>query len=164
MPDRIKAGTILIKRDALLPEALRFESEPCAFGWSFVKNLDGYGLDRQIRKTGWTFFYLAGRIETVVFGFDGEKALRKAVERILAKVKSEQCNSLEITKVTSKHFLGLRYTRVTAHSRHIQESLFLFRADTRPEWGLLARRKELHEDLYPQEMVAQPSVGGVSNG
>jgi hypothetical protein len=33
---------------------------------------------------------------------------------------------LEITRVASKHFLGLPYVSVSACSRHIQESLFLF--------------------------------------
>ena len=42
MPDTIKTGTILIKDGTFLPDALRFESEPCATGWRLVKNLDGY--------------------------------------------------------------------------------------------------------------------------
>ena len=36
MPDTIKMGTILIKEGTLLPELLRFESEPCAC-WRLVK-------------------------------------------------------------------------------------------------------------------------------
>ena len=32
MADRIKTGAILIKGDALLPESLRFESEPYSDG------------------------------------------------------------------------------------------------------------------------------------
>jgi len=37
MADAIKTGTILIKEGTLLPEVLRFESEPCAPGWRLVK-------------------------------------------------------------------------------------------------------------------------------
>ena len=55
MPETIKAGTILIKEGALLPEALRLESESCVPGWRLIKDLDGYGLDREIHKAGWTF-------------------------------------------------------------------------------------------------------------
>ena len=36
MPDTIKTGTILIKDGTLLPESLRFESEPCVPGWRFL--------------------------------------------------------------------------------------------------------------------------------
>ena len=52
MPDTIKTGTILIKDGTFLPDALRFESEPCATGWRLVKNLDGYGLGRKIHEAG----------------------------------------------------------------------------------------------------------------
>ena len=128
MPDTIKTGTILIKEGTVLPKAPPFESEPCASGWRLVKNLDGYGLDRKIHEAGWTFFYLAGEIKAIAFGFDRQKTARRAVKRILANLKSEKFNSLEITRVASKRFLGVPYASVSAHSRHIQESAFLFRA------------------------------------
>ena len=134
MPDTIKTGTILIKEGTLLPGTLRFESEPCAPGWRLVKDLDGYGLDRKIHEAGWTFFCLAGEIKSAVFGFDGEKTVLRAVKRILAKLKSERFNSLEITQVASKRFLGVPYASVSARSRHIQESLVLFRAKDLQEW------------------------------
>ncbi len=134
MPDTIKTGTILIKETTLLPDALRFETEPCAPGWRLVKNLDGYGLDRKIGDAGWTFFYLVGDIKAIVFGFDGQKTVRRAVKRILGRVKSEKFNSLEITRVAAKRFLGVPYASVSARSRHIQESAFLFRAKDLPQW------------------------------
>ena len=126
MPDTIKTGTVLFKDCTLLPEALRLESEPCAPGWRLVKGLDGYGLGRKIEAAGWTFFWLAGEIKTIVFGLDQQKTVRRAVKRILAKLKSEKFNSLEITQVAWKRFLGVPYASVSAHSRHIQESMFLF--------------------------------------
>ena len=126
MVETIKTGTILIKDGTFLPDALRFESEPCATGWRLVKDLDGYGLDRKIHEVGWTFFCLASEIRATIFGFDGQKTVRRAVKRILANLKSERFNSLEITRVASKRFLGVPYVTVSACSRHIQESLFLF--------------------------------------
>jgi hypothetical protein len=128
MPETIKTGTILIEDGTFLPDALRVESEPCAPGWRSVKNLDGYGLDRKIHEAGWTFFCLAGEIKTIVFGFEGQKRVRRAVKRILARLKMEKFNSLEITRVASKRFLGVPYVSISARSRHIQErSMFLFR-------------------------------------
>ena len=41
MAETVKAGTILIKDGTFLPDALQFESEPCATGWRLVKDLDG---------------------------------------------------------------------------------------------------------------------------
>ncbi len=144
MAETIKAGTILIKEGTFLPEVLRFETEPCATGWRLVKNLDGYGLDRKTHEAGWTFFYLAGETKATVFGIDGEKMVRRAVKRILAKLQSERFNSLEITRVASKRFLGLPYASVSVHSRHIQESLFLFRAKDLQE--LVPRRMDCRTD------------------
>jgi hypothetical protein len=126
MPEAIKTGTVLIKDGTFLPDALRFESEPCATGWRLVKDLDGYGLHRKANEAEWTFFCLAGEIKATIFGFDGQKTVRRAVKRILARLKSGKFNSLEITRVASKRFLGLPYVSVSACSRHIQESLFLF--------------------------------------
>jgi len=62
MADRISKGTILIEEGTLLPDSLRFESEPYSNGWRIVRNLDGFGLERKIRETGWNFFYMAGEI------------------------------------------------------------------------------------------------------
>ncbi len=134
MAETIKAGTILIKDGTLLPDALQFESEPCATGWRLVKNLDGYGLGRKIHEAGWTFFCLAGEIKATVFGFDGQKTVRRAVKRILTNLKSEKFNGLEIMKVQAKRFLGLPYASVCAHSRHLQENAFLLRAKDHQEW------------------------------
>ncbi len=134
MAETIKTGTTLIKDGTFLPDALQFESEPCATGWRLVKNLDGYGLGRKIHEAGWTFFYLAGEIKATVFGFAGQKAVRGAVKRILAKLQSEKFNSLEITRVASKRFLGVPYASVSAHLRHIQESPFLFQTKGVVEW------------------------------
>jgi hypothetical protein len=125
LPEAIKTGTILIKDGTFLPDAMQLESEPCATGWRLVKDLDGYGLGRKINDAGWTFFCLAGEIKATIFGFDGQKAVRRAVKRILANLKSSKFNSLEITRVASKRFLGVPYVRVWACSRHIQESLSL---------------------------------------
>jgi hypothetical protein len=171
MAETINTGTILIKDGTFLPDALRFESEPCATGWRLVKNLDGYGLGRKISEAGWTFFCLAGEIGATVFGFDGQNTVRRAVKRILANLKSREFNSLEITRVASKRFLGLPYASVSAHSRHIQENAFLLQAKDHQELVLsridsrlnqstrLARGKELRQE----EIIAERSVATILN-
>jgi hypothetical protein len=135
MPDTIKTGTILIKEGTLLPEVLRFESEPCAPGWRLVKNLDAYGLGRKLHEAGWSFSWRAGEIGATVFGLDEQKTLRRAVEQILANLESAELNCLEIMRVASeasKRFLGVRCVTVSAQSRHIHDSAFLFQAKELP--------------------------------
>lgn len=138
MAETIKTGAVLIKEGVPLPEALRFESESCVPGWRLVRGLDGQALDREIHEAGWTFFFLANEITATVFGIDGEKMVRRAIERILDNPRSGQCNALEITGVTSldsERFPLVHYVSVSAHSRHIQESLILFSAKDPQGWG-----------------------------
>ena len=134
MADKIKTGTILIKEGALLPESLRFESEPYSKGWRLVKDFDSRGLDRKIREAGWTFFFMAGGANVTAVGSDLEKTTHRAVKRVLASMKSDRLNCLEIGQIVVKRFLGLPYVAVTAHPRHIQESMFLFHAERPAEW------------------------------
>src|SRR5262245_42476179 len=121
MADTIKPGTILITESTLLPESLLFESEPYAYGWRLIKNLDSNGLDQVISQAGWNFFDIAGLIETNAVGSDEKKTIRKAIKRIIANLKSKNLNCLEITRVAAKQSLGLLYVSVSARSRHIQE-------------------------------------------
>ena len=134
MADKIKTGTILIKEGSLLPESLRFESEPYSKGWRLVKNLEACGLDRGIREAGWTFFFMAGAINVTVMGSDSDNTMRRAVKKVIACMKSDRFNCLEIAQVAVKRFLGLPYVTVSAHPRHIQESMFLFHAKRQAEW------------------------------
>lgn len=90
MPDTIKTGTILIKDGTFLPDALRFESEPCATGWRLVKNLDRYGLGRKVHEAGWTFFCLAGEIKATIFGFDVQKTVRKSSQANLGEPEARE--------------------------------------------------------------------------
>src|SRR3974377_2144526 len=99
-----------------------------------VENLDIRGLDRKIREAGWTFFYMAGGVSATAFGSDLEKTARRAVKNLLATMKLQRCDSLDIAQVVVKRFLGLLYVTVSAHPRHIQQSMFLSHAE-RPAEG-----------------------------
>lgn len=131
MAREVRLGTILIKDDALLPEGLRVESEPYVRGWNVVTGLDGNRLDRAVEPTGWSYFCLAGEVKTTVFGIDSQRMIRRAIQRILARGKSNGFNSMEITRlasVGSERFPLVRYVTLSARWRHIQESLFLSEA------------------------------------
>src|SRR6267154_3951746 len=106
--------TILIREKTLLPAGLAIESEVFLPGWRIVRNLDGSALARNIEGANWHFFYLAGEIRATVLGRDRPGTLRRAVKRVLAKQEGQKFNSLEITKVVSKRFLGIPFISVTA--------------------------------------------------
>jgi hypothetical protein len=120
-----RTKTVLIREDTRLPTTLAIESEAFLPGWRVVKNLDRQALTREVERANWNFFYLAGEIRATVFGREGLGSLRRAVKCVLAKQEGQKFNSLEITKIVSKRFLGIPFMSVTAHSRHIQQGVGL---------------------------------------
>lgn len=137
LQNAVRTGAVLIKDGTPLPETLQVEGDPCLPGWRLVRDLNGYALDGKVRTAGWTFFCLAGEIKTIAFGSDERSTVRRATKRILADPRSKPFNSLEITRVASRRFLGLPYVSVGARARHVQESLALFSAQ---------RIRESHEE------------------
>jgi hypothetical protein len=121
----IKAGTIMMKVGTIIPQSLRVETELYSRGWEIIKNADADGVDRDIRRADWNFFFLAASIQETAFGFWGERTVRRAMKRVLAKAELAKFNCLEITEISAKQFLGFPYVHISAHSRHIQKSPFL---------------------------------------
>jgi len=128
MTHDIKAGSILIEENTPLPKDLEFKSEICVPNWKVVTDFDGRGVDREIRKVGWTFFCVAGEVRASVFGIDAQNMIRRAVARILKNPKLGAFNALEIAQIASvgsARFPWICCVTVSARLRHIQESLFL---------------------------------------
>ncbi len=120
-----RSRTVFIREDTPLPTTLAIESEAFLPGWRVVKNLDRQALTREVEGAHWNFFYLAGEMRATVFGREGLGALRRAVKCVLAKQEGQKFNSLELTKIVSKRFLGIPFMSVAAHSRHIQQGVGL---------------------------------------
>lgn len=162
--DEMKTGNILIKEGVLLPEALQIESEPCVPGWRLVKDFDGYGMDREIRKTGWNFFCLTGEIRAFVLGTKEQSMVRRAIKRIVGRLRSTKFNSLEITRLVSKRFLRVTYVSVCVQSRHIQKRLLLFSAGDISEWGRMKRtviRTIAERITNPNGLASEKTTGQV---
>jgi hypothetical protein len=123
MTDTITAGSILVEEGTHLPKSLLLQSESDSNGWAAVKDLRST-VEKTIQEKGWTFFFMAGEIKTTVFGFDKQKALRVALKRLITDVRSQHCNSIEITRVMGKSFLRVPYVSVFAHPRHLQKGKF----------------------------------------
>lgn len=103
-----------------MPRSLRLPTQPDSNGWTTV-NGNRPAFEKTIHEEGWTLFFMAGEIKTSVFGFDRQHALRAALKRLIAVVKSQHCNGIEITRVTDKSFLKVPYVSVSAHARHLQK-------------------------------------------
>jgi hypothetical protein len=131
MPPNVQVGAILIEDWPLATQCLGLESEPYSGNWSLVKVLDGFTLDRKIHAAGWNFFFMATRVKAMFFGALGAEKIQNALNRILRKVKQQHFNGLEVTEIVAKRFLGVPYSIVSAHSRHIQQSCYLDNVEAR---------------------------------
>ena len=131
MPPAVQVGTVLIEEWPLMHQLLGLESEPYSGNWNLVKVLDGLTLDRKIHASGWNFFFMAAEVKAMFFGALGAKKIEHALKRILGKVKQQHFNGLEVTEIVVKRFLGVPYTVVSAHSRHVQQSCYLDSDQTR---------------------------------
>jgi len=116
-----QTGSILVEDGTILPRAMSLERSKSSHNWRSVLNFDRIGLDAQLAKAGWTFFYMAGVVRKFAFGLDADKRVRSAVGRVIGDVRRQRCNCLEITHMATRSFLGIPYTSVTAHARHIQD-------------------------------------------
>ena len=139
-----RTRTIFIREGTPLPTTLAIESEAFLPGWRVVENLDRQALTREVEGAHWNFFYLAGEMRATVFGREGRGALRRAVKCVLAKQEGQKFNSLELTTVVSRRFLGIPFMSVTAHSRHIQHDICLVPAkDSAPRIPVAPPNKEM---------------------
>ena len=136
MSQDVQVGTILMSE---WPPLFGLASEPYSGRWSVLKAIDGFALDRKIRAAGWNFFLMASEVKVMFRGLPGAKKMQQAVNRILGKVGKEHFNGVEITRIVTRRFLGFRYSIVSAHSRHVQQSCFMDGAEVRRDAALGGR-------------------------
>ena len=127
----IQVGAVLIDESPRIAQLVRFESEPYLGNWRLVKGLTGFSLDRMSRLSGWNFFFMATEVKAIIFGALGTSKVHNAMTRILQKVRGQHFNSLEVTAIEERRFLGVPYAVVSAHSRHVQQSCYLDSAEAR---------------------------------
>ena len=120
MTPALAAGDILMEGGAYLPDSVELQNSPFMGGWAAVKDVRA-AFEKKIQEAGWSFFFMAGEIKATALGWDKEKTLRSAFQRLIHDVKQLHCNSIEITCISNKSFLRIPYVTVSAHSRHLQQ-------------------------------------------
>jgi hypothetical protein len=143
MTPNVQVGTILIEDRPLVTRIFDLENESYSRNWNVVKAIDGVALDLKIRAAGWSFFFMAGEVKATVFGSLAANNIQKALKRIFSKMRKQNFNCLEVTKMVEGHFLGVPYITVCTHPRHIQQGCWLDSAQERAA----ARQKEI-QDSY----------------
>jgi hypothetical protein len=124
MADRISVGTMFLEDGTCTPESFVVGTERYSAGWSSILKSVSAHLGKELESVGWTFFYMAGEIRGNGFGFNDQSRIDRATAHVIDVVKRQNCNCLEITQISQRSFLGLSYTSVVAHARHIQRSRY----------------------------------------
>ena len=122
--EEIVAGSVLIKSSLRLPQSVRFASKRYG-SWKLLAGVDGFAAERKLSEAGWNFFFVVPEIRRSALSSNRSKALRRALKKIVSATEAQNSNALEIVRVTTQRFLGLHYTKVVAHPRHIKGSSFL---------------------------------------
>jgi hypothetical protein len=131
MPPSVQVGAILTEAWPAMTKLFGIESEPYSDNWSVVKALNGFALDRKLHAAGWNFFFMAAEFKVMFWGSQGADKIHGALTRLLGKVRGQDFNCLEVTGIVPKRFFGVPYTMVSAHSRHIQQSVYMNCTKTR---------------------------------
>ena len=125
MSNTLRVGALLMRVGTLPPRSLGVQTEACSPDWEWITNLDGDSFDRKVRNAGWSFFFLAAKIQVIVWGHCTDKIVSKAIRRVLTRARPAQFNCLEVTELSARRFCGIPYVHLSAHSRHIQEGAVL---------------------------------------
>jgi len=131
MQPAVHVGSVFIKDRSLITQLLELQTEAYCEDWNIVRELDSCALDRKAHAVGWQFFFIAAEVKAMFWGLAVEKRIQKAIRKILTNVQLHNFNALELTAIVSKHFLGVPYTIVSAHSRKLQQSNSLTSAEQR---------------------------------
>jgi hypothetical protein len=125
----ITDGTILFRTGTEFPPGFEIETTEYSHDWEVVTDSN---IDERLRLFGWNLFFIADAVKTTCLVV-GDASLRRGLNRLLKQIRPLNMNSLRVTNVASKDFMGFHYQVILAHPCHIQQGCFLQNADTRKE-------------------------------
>ena len=126
----IRAGSVLLRRDAALPDSAQFECKRYG-SWNLLTKANGFEVGRSLSDARWHFFFMVPEVRTGAFSSNRRLGLRKALNKVLAAVEVQSFNAVEITEIRTRRFLGWNYIQVVAYARHVNNSPFLREFDPR---------------------------------
>ena len=106
-------GGITIRQRHLVTRILDLGSESYSAKWVVLKVLD-----QELRSVGWNRSFVAEEAEATVFGSLAANNIQKALKRIFLKMRKQNFNCLEVTKMVENRFLGVPYITVCTHPHH----------------------------------------------
>jgi hypothetical protein len=120
----IQPGTMFMREGFLLPDSAQIETLGYSITWRVLSEMDNSNLGRRLSLIGLHLIFIPGELRVVQLG-SGAEAVRRGLKRMLALSCKEYLNCTEITQITPRHFLGVPYVVILAHSFHIQKGTVL---------------------------------------
>jgi hypothetical protein len=118
----IQAGTLLIRKGTILPASILLKASMTDEGFSAAQGgAELLQLKAELARAGWSYFYM-GAVKQTVFG-RGPERIASAMNGVAAKMRLNECNSLQIDAITPHSMLGIPYLSVSAHCCHIQQGV-----------------------------------------
>jgi hypothetical protein len=126
----ISEGALLLRSGTDLPLGVQVLTTSYSHEWKMVEGKDD--LDSRFHTAGWNLLFIANTLRATCVGIS-DTSLRRGLNRLLKQIRALNLNSLRVTHIVSKKFLGIAYTSLIAHPCHIQQGCFLQAADKRKE-------------------------------
>jgi hypothetical protein len=127
----IEVGTVMVQNGTLLPGGLGLYPRIYSRLWRSFNGSESESADKKLRSVGWNFFYIAEELKAYVFGHQPGRMRDSALGRLLEKVRLANFNAMQITAIHTARFLGIPYTVLHSHPRHIQQAGTLGNASER---------------------------------
>jgi hypothetical protein len=88
---------------------------------------------------------MAGKVKATAYGLNRQKAMDKALAKLIAAAMRQKCNCQEIDEVATCTFLGLPGVSLSAHTCHIQK-------------GVVFSSVDIPNQPAPPDATAKPAV------
>jgi hypothetical protein len=118
----LEPGCIFLMDGLLLPPPLRFEGHLYSDGWRLLNRLTSGDIELRAHDSSWNFIFLAEVMRRTVFSFGRAVSLRRATNIVLGEARKNAFNSVEVSEITARRFLGVHWVSVGAHFRSLQKS------------------------------------------
>jgi len=84
----IRAGIVLIKSDAPLPNSVQFESKHYGT-WKLLTGADGFQVERRLSEAGWHFFLMVPEIRIKALSSNPKRGLRKVLKKLMIAMEAQ---------------------------------------------------------------------------
>lgn len=121
MPIDIEAGSLMLRTGVQGPDSILVSTTSYSRKWDVVTGRDVFATERAVRAAGWHLMCLGGAVRAMAFGRSEGTNARRAVDRVLAKIRKQDFNAAEVVEISTKHFLGIPYLSVSANARQLQQ-------------------------------------------